>query len=156
MSDSSRPHGLQPTRLLRPWDFPGKSTGVGCHCLLRIHSLKLNKYLQSRCWVRNRHQYAIPLLVRVTMLPVSEKGMWKQRFKKRWSRNQKPGVQVPGHHFQPAYAALSEGLRICRRKENLQIPGCRPSRLQKTRLLRPDQVQCVRTVKCSLHSKTQD
>ena len=34
MSDSSRPHGLQPTRLLRSWDFPGKSTGVGCHCLL--------------------------------------------------------------------------------------------------------------------------
>ena len=31
--DSSRPHGLQPTRLLHPWDFPGKSTGVGCHCL---------------------------------------------------------------------------------------------------------------------------
>ena len=28
------PHGLQPTRLLCPWDFPGKSTGVGCHCLL--------------------------------------------------------------------------------------------------------------------------
>ena len=35
MSDSSRPHGLQPNRLLRPWDFPGKSTGVGCHCLLQ-------------------------------------------------------------------------------------------------------------------------
>ena len=34
MSDSVRPHGLQPTRLLHPWDFPGKSTGVGCHCLL--------------------------------------------------------------------------------------------------------------------------
>ena len=32
VSDSSRPHGLQPTRLLCPWDFPGKSTGVGCHC----------------------------------------------------------------------------------------------------------------------------
>ena len=29
MSDSQRLHGLQPTRLLRPWDFPGKSTGVG-------------------------------------------------------------------------------------------------------------------------------
>ena len=34
VSDSQRPHGLQSTRLLRPWDFPGKSTGVGCHCLL--------------------------------------------------------------------------------------------------------------------------
>ena len=34
VSDSSRPHGLQPTRLLRAWDFPGKSTGVGCHRLL--------------------------------------------------------------------------------------------------------------------------
>ena len=31
LCDSSRPHGLQPTRLLLPWDFPGKSTGVGCH-----------------------------------------------------------------------------------------------------------------------------
>ena len=34
VSYSSRPHGLQPTRLLHPWDFPGNSTGVGCHCLL--------------------------------------------------------------------------------------------------------------------------
>ena len=36
MSNSSRPHGLQPTRLLRPWDFPGKSTGVGYHCLPNV------------------------------------------------------------------------------------------------------------------------
>ena len=35
VSDSWQPHGLQPTRLLHPWDFPGKSTGVGCHRLLR-------------------------------------------------------------------------------------------------------------------------
>ena len=33
VSDSSWPHGLQPTRLLCPWDSPGKSTGVGCQCL---------------------------------------------------------------------------------------------------------------------------
>ena len=31
VSNSLQPHGLQPTRLLHPWDFPGKSTGVGCH-----------------------------------------------------------------------------------------------------------------------------
>ena len=36
VSDSLRPHGLQPSRLLHPWDFPGKSTGVGCHCLLHM------------------------------------------------------------------------------------------------------------------------
>ena len=36
VSDSSRPHRLQPTRLLHPWDFPGKSTGVGCHCLIHV------------------------------------------------------------------------------------------------------------------------
>ena len=35
VSDSLPPHGLQPTRLLCPWDFPGKSTGVGCHFLLQ-------------------------------------------------------------------------------------------------------------------------
>ena len=34
MSDSLQPRGLQPTRLLHPWDSPGKYTGVGCHFLL--------------------------------------------------------------------------------------------------------------------------
>ena len=40
MSNSSRPHGLQPTRLLHPWDFLGKSTGVECHRLLQIRKYK--------------------------------------------------------------------------------------------------------------------
>ena len=43
MSDSSRPHGLQPISLLCAWDFPGKSTGVGCHRLLMYFAYKLNK-----------------------------------------------------------------------------------------------------------------
>ena len=34
VSDSVGSHGLEPTRLLHPWDFSGKSTGVGCHFLL--------------------------------------------------------------------------------------------------------------------------
>ena len=38
VSNSSRPHGLQPTRLLHPWDFPGKSSRVGCQCLLWLQS----------------------------------------------------------------------------------------------------------------------
>ena len=35
VSDSLRLHGLWPTRLLCPWNFPGKNTGVGCHFLLQ-------------------------------------------------------------------------------------------------------------------------
>ena len=35
VSNSLRPHGLQLTRLLHPWGFPGKSTEVGCYFLLQ-------------------------------------------------------------------------------------------------------------------------
>ena len=35
MSDSLQPHGLEPTRLLCPWDSPGKNTGVGSYFLLQ-------------------------------------------------------------------------------------------------------------------------
>ena len=37
MANSLRCHGLQPARLLCPFDSPGKNTGVGCHCLLPGH-----------------------------------------------------------------------------------------------------------------------
>ena len=35
ISKSLRPRGLKPTRLLYPWDSPGKNTGVGSHSLLQ-------------------------------------------------------------------------------------------------------------------------
>ena len=35
MSDSLQPHGPQPTRLLCPWDSPGKDIGVDCHFFLQ-------------------------------------------------------------------------------------------------------------------------
>ena len=35
MSDSLRPHGLQPARLLSPWDSPGKNIEMGCHALIQ-------------------------------------------------------------------------------------------------------------------------
>ena len=38
VSDSLQPHGLYPARLLCPWDFPGKNTGVGVHFLLQDSS----------------------------------------------------------------------------------------------------------------------
>ena len=40
MSDYVRPHRRQPTRLRRPWDSPGKNTGVGCHFLLQCMKVK--------------------------------------------------------------------------------------------------------------------
>ena len=40
MSNSVRPHRQQPTRLLCPWDSPGKNTGVGCHFLLQCRKVK--------------------------------------------------------------------------------------------------------------------
>ena len=46
VSNSSRLHGLQPTRLLCPWNSPGKSTGVGCHCKIKLFS-KLKCDLQK-------------------------------------------------------------------------------------------------------------
>ena len=50
LSIYSWPHGLQPTRLLRPWDWPGKSNGVGCHHLhiyiWVFFSLNLDKLLK--------------------------------------------------------------------------------------------------------------
>ena len=40
MSESGRPHRRQPTRLPRPWDSPGKNTGVSCHFLLQCMKVK--------------------------------------------------------------------------------------------------------------------
>ena len=49
MSDSVRLHGLQPTRLLRPWDSPGKNTGVGCHFLLQCMKVKSESEVTQSC-----------------------------------------------------------------------------------------------------------
>ena len=49
MSDSLRPHGLQPTRLLSPWDSPGKNTGVGCHFLLQCMKVKSESEAAQSC-----------------------------------------------------------------------------------------------------------
>ena len=49
MSDSVRPHRQQPTRLPRPWDSPGKNTGVGCHCLLQCMKVKSESEVSQSC-----------------------------------------------------------------------------------------------------------
>ena len=49
MSDSVRPHRWQPTRLPRPWDSPGKNTGVGCHFLLQCRKVKSESEVAQSC-----------------------------------------------------------------------------------------------------------
>ena len=56
MSNPLRQHGLQPTKLLHPWDFPGKSTGVGCHCLLHPPLQKLMKWSGDNLYMNAQHQ----------------------------------------------------------------------------------------------------
>ena len=48
-SDSVRPHRRQPTRLPRPWDSPGKNTGVGCHFLLQSMTVKSESEVTQSC-----------------------------------------------------------------------------------------------------------
>ena len=80
VSDPQRPHGLQPSRLLHPWDFLGKSTGVGCHCLLRCMNIIFtnSKTLRQPCcfvqllscvWIFKTPwivAYQVPLSVRLS------------------------------------------------------------------------------------------
>ena len=49
MSNSVRPHRRQPTRLHRPWDSPGKNTGVGCHFLLQCMKVKSQSEVVQSC-----------------------------------------------------------------------------------------------------------
>ena len=75
--DSLQHHGLQPTRLLHPWDFPGKDTGVGCHCLLqRVHwslSNKKPRLCSEECGIASStcHLEALFTRCRFSFLPVS-------------------------------------------------------------------------------------
>ena len=50
LSDSVRPHRQQPTRLPRPWDSPGKNTGVGCHFLLQCMKVKSESEVVETSW----------------------------------------------------------------------------------------------------------
>ena len=60
MSDSLRPHGLQPTRFLRPWDSPGKNTRVGYHALLQGIFLTQGLNLHLLCLLHWRED-SLPL-----------------------------------------------------------------------------------------------
>ena len=49
VSNSVQPHTWQPTRLLCPWDPPGKNIGVGCHFLLQCMKVKSEREVAQLC-----------------------------------------------------------------------------------------------------------
>ena len=53
VSNSMRPHRRQPTSLPRPWDSPGKNTGVGCHFLLQCMKVKSESEVAQLCPTRS-------------------------------------------------------------------------------------------------------
>ena len=77
VSDPQWPHGLQPSRLLLPWDFPGKSTGVGCHCnmlhLPNFTQLLSSTVYSSPCKYRVNHLLSWVIRTETSMVTLSFK-----------------------------------------------------------------------------------
>ena len=68
MSDSLRPYGPRPARLLCPWESPGKNTGAGCHFLLQGSSIL---FLKCSTIVHVHQQYTrIQFLPHLAHLPI--------------------------------------------------------------------------------------
>ena len=120
MSNSVRPHKWQPTRLLCPWDSPGKNIGVGCHFPLQCTKVKteseaaqscptLSVLFESEAWV------AIPLNLLDFLYHGKMHG--QRRIKPRPSKVQKPGkgsflfrsknTTAKGFGLNPFYILLS-------------------------------------------------
>ena len=51
MSNSVQLLRRQPTRLPRPWDSPGKNSGVGCHFLLHCMKVKSESEVAQSCLI---------------------------------------------------------------------------------------------------------
>ena len=60
MSHSVRPQRCKPTRLPRPWDSPGKNTGVGCHFLLQCMKVKSESEVAQSCLTPSDHMDCSP------------------------------------------------------------------------------------------------
>ena len=91
VSNSLQSHGLEPTRLLHPWNFPGKSSGVGCHFLLQwlnelyynslwAYTLKILSIFFMRCVRRESY-----MLIKLILKP-----LWMQLDLKRKEQKHRP------------------------------------------------------------------
>ena len=87
VSDFLWPHGMQPVRLLCPWDFPGTNTGVGCHFLLQgifqtqglnlhlSHLLHWQEDSSPLCHLGSPYSHQLPILYIISLVY-----MWTEDF----------------------------------------------------------------------------
>ena len=137
---SLRPRGLQPTRLLSPWDFPGKSTGVGCHVLTKglphpkwVKVKKIfeshvcphawNKPLSHNTWVRQERNHYHTM--HISIMEMTGKG--KKDCPNLPERNRK-GCR-PG-------SVLSEALQLSRLLPCFSVEESRGNKMYKCREMR--------------------
>ena len=131
MSDSVQPHRQQPTRLCRPWDSPGKNTGVGCHFLLQcIKEKSESEVAQSRRTLSDPMDCSLPgssihgfsrqeywcgvplpsphiaLMPCISMICFTDEETEAQK-RMRMSQNSKPGSLIPSLSTQPPRTAPS-------------------------------------------------
>ena len=71
LSDSLWPHGLQPTRLLSPWNSPGKKTGVGCHFLLQRIFLTQDRTCVSCIGMKILYHWATRESLKTISIPIN-------------------------------------------------------------------------------------
>ena len=84
MSDSLWPHGLQPARLLCPWDSPSKNNGMHCHFLLQRSYHTGTGPRSPALWADSFFIIWVTLPLTVWMLPISWllQSTWKAFFSK--------------------------------------------------------------------------
>ena len=99
------PHRRQPTRLPRPWDSPGKNTGVGCHFLLQCMKVKSESEVAQSC-----PTLATPWTAAYQASP--SMGFSRQKY---WS-----GVPLPSP---PSGASGKEPACQFRRQKRHRVPG---------------------------------
>ena len=117
MSDSLRPHGLQPTRLFCPWDFPSKSTEVGCHFLLQgifptqgsnpglLHCSQMlllseppGKSTQWKLLFQNIFEKSLMLSIEITLLFRQTPALYPVSWVAQWS-GKESACQCKNHRF---------------------------------------------------------
>ena len=130
MSNSVQPHRRQPTRLPRPWDSPGKNTGVGCHFLLQCRKVKSESEVAQSCPTPSDPMDCSPPGPSVVSDSVQPHRRQPTRLPHPWDS--------PGKNTGVGCHCLLQCMKVKSESEVAQsCPTQRPHGLQPTRLLRP-------------------